>query len=631
MPNDAQHALIGCTLGNRYVVERVLGTGAMGTVYRARQTRLDTWVAIKVLHPRWATDPEIVQRFEREAFATSRLDHPNALRVLDFGADGDVFYLVTEYVDAEDLQTIMEAQWPLRDERIVAILSQVLCALTAVHEVGIVHRDLKPENILVLADKNDDGARVDVVKVCDFGIAKVARPTLPKSRPFAPRLTAAGVVVGTPDYMSPEQARGQAVDGRSDLYSLGVVLYHLLAGQTPFDADTPVGIAVQHVSDTPVPPSHYRAVHPGLEAVCLRALSKRPEDRFQTARDMRKALRGALAMDATSSALVPAPVMAMPLRAGPTFSSSSPAVLSLRPPRRSVARTRLGDSQLRRRRLSLGYAVLVSVATITASAYVSSRRSGTVESRESNARAEAAMALIGPPALAGARAASPPNEVTAAPDPAAPSDPVPPPPSPMETPKRVAGRARPQAATKPEPHHLVIAIAPRASPKSSDSPPAIDPVLIRRDPWPSPGDVPPTPAPATPVEVRAPAAFPPPSMRAERPAPRALATSRALVSFSNVVTSAGISGEKVKVSLSHVPLVSCYQQAVRLRPARPALETELRLTIDVGGRVASAALSRDGNLDGLRSCIEAAARGAQIRDVDTGDGSATVQLRFSSR
>jgi serine/threonine-protein kinase len=631
MSNGAQHSLIGHTLADRYVVQRVLGTGAMGTVYCARQIELGACVAIKVLHPRLATDPELVQRFEREAFATSRLEHPNALRVLDFGQDGDLFYLVTEYVEAEDLLTIMEAAWPLADERIVAILSQVLSALIAVHDVGIVHRDLKPENILVLAERDDDGKNVDFVKVCDFGIAKFARSTL-QSRPFAPRLTAQGVVMGTPDYMSPEQARGHAVDGRSDLYSVGVVLYHLLAGRTPFEGDSPVGIALQHVSEPPVPPSQIRNVHPGLEGVCLRALSKRPEDRFQTAREMRKALRDALTMPAPSAALVPARETS--LRVSAASSTASPALLSPRSLRQTLARGAPLASARRRTRMALGYAA-ISVVTITASAFIASR-SSTADPAEP-AQMVAAMGLVSPLIRAPELPSTMPPPGASAETLVAMSDAPAAPPPVMSEPVRPAPRPRSQPApalvAKAEPHTLIVAVTPPPSPIASP-PPRSGPVLVRSDPWPSPKLSAAAPAPtargasAAPGELTAIAPAAPP--RPQVPS-RPTDTTSASVAFSNVITSAGISGSKVKVSLSHVPLQACYQQALRSRPSEAALDTELRLTIDVGGRVVSAALSKDDGLPGLRSCIESAARGMQIRDVDTGDGYAIVHLRFSTR
>jgi serine/threonine protein kinase len=220
--------------------------------------------------------------------------------VLDFGEDGNLLHLVMEYVEAEDLLAVMQREWPLKDVRIVQIMSQALAALAKAHELGIVHRDIKPENILILRGTDDEGNATDIVKVCDFGIAKMAASSVEQSRLFAPHLTREGLIVGTPDYMSPEQARGEGVDGRSDLYSMGIVLYHLLSGQPPFIADTPFGIAIQHVSEPPFPPSRHRSVNPVLESICLRAMSKRPADRFQTAREMRRAILSSLASEAES-------------------------------------------------------------------------------------------------------------------------------------------------------------------------------------------------------------------------------------------------------------------------------------------------------------------------------------------
>jgi serine/threonine protein kinase len=661
MSNGAQTSLIGRILGDRYVVERVLGTGAMGTVYCARQMGLGALVAVKVLHPRLSSEPGFVERFEREAFATSRIDHPNALRVLDFGRDGELFYLVTEYVEAADLLTLMEAEWPLSDERVVEILSQVLSALVAVHEVGIVHRDVKPENILVLADKNDDGAKIDVVKLCDFGIAKVARQMLAQSRSFAPRLTEEGVVMGTPDYMSPEQAQGHAVDGRSDIYAVGVVLYHLLAGQTPFSADSPVGIALQHVSEMPVPPSHHRNVHPGLEAVCLRALSKRPEDRFQTAREMRKALRDALTMNSTAMAL--ASISPTTLRVGSTFSTSRPAVLSLR---EEIAHHRSRQNRRHRKRWAMTYAAVASV-TITASAFVASRGK-TTEPIEPMERAyrfpapdpgaghlHAGMAPIS--ASEGVEGQSPSvsartEEEPIVPEPAAAMSgaadaPVPKGAPSIESTRRVVTHGRQPPAAKPA-QRSVVALSPPSSPIPVVA--STDALLIRSEPWAGPPHMPhhppglaAAPTPAERREATEPRASnvreaPPTAQNVQAPSsPAAAAASlsldvgRASVAFSNIVTSAGISGAKVKASLSHVPLLVCYQQALRSRPVESALDTQLRITVDVGGRVVGATLSKDGNLPGLRGCVEAAARGARIQGVDTGDGSATIQLRFMPR
>ena len=205
-----------------------------------------------------------------------------------------------EYVRGRTLLDIIEAHWPLGQRRIVDLLSQVLSALAVAHDLGIVHRDLKPENVLVCQEPGDDGHPVEVAKVCDFGIAKLitcagsqpdGAPTATSISAELGRITQAGTVIGTPDYFSPEQARAEPLDARSDLYSVGVVLYHALAGRLPFEAANPLAVSYMQVSLPPPPPSQFLSVPPALETICLKAMAKRPGDRFQSAREMRAALR----------------------------------------------------------------------------------------------------------------------------------------------------------------------------------------------------------------------------------------------------------------------------------------------------------------------------------------------------
>ncbi len=338
-PSDA---LLGRTIAGKYAVLRKLGAGAMGVVYMARQLALEKTVAIKILHRDLAVDETFTERFRREARAASRLDHPNSIRVFDFGQEPDgLLYLAMEYVEGRDLFTLLSDRGPLSPASIVELLSQVLAALAVAHDLGVLHRDLKPENIMIVRGKGDDLQPVDIVKVCDFGIAKIVDASAGPSDDAARKHTTRGLIVGTPEYMSPEQARGEELDGRSDLYAVGVILYELLTGRVPFVADTPLGIVLKHVAEEPaLPSSRLASADRALEAICMKALQKKPSERFQNAREMRLALRSALG---TSPA--PAPSSALLALAdtlsdrGPdsskeTFEGLTP-VGSVHPPKRS--------------------------------------------------------------------------------------------------------------------------------------------------------------------------------------------------------------------------------------------------------------------------------------------------------
>ncbi|MBK8218598.1 MAG: serine/threonine protein kinase [Myxococcales bacterium] len=285
-------SLVGQTVGGKFKVEAHIGSGAMGDVYRATHTGLGRTVALKVMRSD-LSDETFVARFQREARAASALDHPNTVRVLDFGTESSgLAYIAMEFLNGRDLYEVIRAEHPLSPERIVHILGQALSAMKAAHRLGIVHRDIKPENIMVTLAQDDDGELHEVVKVCDFGIAKVIDTRAMQTEPGR-ALTGTGTLVGTPEYMSPEQARGEPLDARSDLYSMGIVLFQMLTSKVPFTSETPIGVVVKQVTDTPPRPSSLRRdVDPRLEDVCLRALEKRPEDRFQSAGEMASALRG---------------------------------------------------------------------------------------------------------------------------------------------------------------------------------------------------------------------------------------------------------------------------------------------------------------------------------------------------
>lgn len=275
------------TLAGRYSIGRRIGRGGMAEVYAATDERLGRRVAVKLLHTNLATENEFRSRFRREAQAAARMTHPTIVRVFDAGedqfvrADGfevTVPYIVMEYIDGVQLGELIGTP-ALTPEKIAKYMAGLLTSLEYSHRAGVVHRDIKPGNVMITTD--------DQVKVTDFGIARAISDT-------AGTIAQTTAILGTASYFSPEQARGETVDGRSDLYSAGVVLYEMLTGQVPFQGDSAVAVAYQHVTEPPKRPSQVNpAVTPALDAVVLKALAKRREDRYQTAAEFRADLLAA--------------------------------------------------------------------------------------------------------------------------------------------------------------------------------------------------------------------------------------------------------------------------------------------------------------------------------------------------
>ncbi|HEX9057551.1 MAG TPA: protein kinase [Ktedonobacterales bacterium] len=255
-------------LGDRYELQEPIGRGGMATIYRAVDLRMGRSVAVKILREVYSSDPKFVTRFQREARAASLLQHPNIVQVFDYGQSGESYYIVMEFVDGTDLRKYLKRHGRLSNERVASIARDVALGLGAAHKRGIVHRDVKPQNILL----NEE----DVVKLTDFGIASVYKDA------GAERLTTTGMTLGTVQYYAPEQAQGEVVSPSADIYAMGIVMYEMLTGRTPFDGDTPVAVAMKHIQEMPDPPSRYNPnVAPALERIIMRCLEKDPRDRYR--------------------------------------------------------------------------------------------------------------------------------------------------------------------------------------------------------------------------------------------------------------------------------------------------------------------------------------------------------------
>ncbi len=308
--------LIGTLFDGRYQVVRKLGAGGMANVYLAEDQELGRRVAIKILNERHANDEQFVERFRREAKNAAALSHPNIVSIYDRGEAEGTYYIAMEYLDGRSLKELILSRGPAPLNVAIEYVRQILSALRFAHRHGIVHRDIKPHNVLVDAEGR--------VKVTDFGIARAG----------ASQMTEAGSIVGTAQYLSPEQARGTDVDQRSDLYSLGIVLYELLTGTLPFNGDTPVEIAMKHLSQTPELPSVLRPELPReLDLVVTRALAKDPDERYQSAEemdaDLERLSRGAAVSPETEES-------ATQIMRAPTGPMSATAATMIVPPRRGA-------------------------------------------------------------------------------------------------------------------------------------------------------------------------------------------------------------------------------------------------------------------------------------------------------
>src|SRR5256885_10716725 len=293
-PSPAADAdpLIDRTVNDRYRIVEAIGQGGMGRVYKALQAPLDRVVALKILGAGHDRDPNFYKRFFLEASVTAKLTHPNTITLYDYGrTDDGIFFIAMEFLDGRTLSQTLQSEGALAQERVIHIAQQICRSLREAHALGIIHRDLKPANVMLLRQQDDH----DFVKVLDFGLVKFFSGEGPEND-----ITNAGTFMGSPHYIAPEQARNQGPDQRCDIYSLGVLLYHMLTGHVPFTGAAPVDIILKHLHDVPVAPRALRPdlmIAPGLEDLVLRCMAKDRDERFQSMDDhlaQLKAVRASL-------------------------------------------------------------------------------------------------------------------------------------------------------------------------------------------------------------------------------------------------------------------------------------------------------------------------------------------------
>ena len=688
-PNDE---LSGRQLADgKYAVGELIGRGAMGDVYLAEHIPLQRRVAIKVLNPAMMQQPEAAERFRREALAASRIDHPHSMKILDFGQEGEFFYIVMEFLEGVSLGKLINTEGALDEKRLAGLMIQALSALARAHDEGIIHRDLKPDNIVITTTIDDEGHTIESAKVCDFGIAKINDP----SGGFE-TLTNAGSVSGTPQYMSPEQGRGQKLDSRSDLYSCGVILYRMATGITPFSGDNALAIIYKHVSEPPPAPRSVREdLSPDMEAVILKAMGKDPNDRYQSAREFRNALReavGATMLSATGQVplttispdgrqvrgatrrgnkritISSAETMIDGLPADPgTLAMPSGSDIKIR---HRGEETEAGDAEKSGKKGVVFAALAVAALILGGVVFMLSGKGDNAQFGAATGAAVAGAAAGAPPAAGGAETPKtatepaqqePDKQAEAATAPAASDEPgatkagaaaiakVEAPPSAAEQPaakpaakpaatdtlkddeaKRKAAEARKRRRAERQKERAAHKAESDATP--STEPTADKPVPVAKPASPPPAPPPPSPPPPSP---------PPPSPRptiaakvepkpAPAPPPKAL-NFDAAVKLEGLKQRGSLSKNALKSALRRLPAAAktCYKKAASAAKwAKPSTIVKVSLEIDEDG--SAGAVKAAGGPPGLASCIKVHARKIRSRDLpDTGIVEVSFALRFT--
>lgn len=620
--------LLGRVVAGKYVIESRLGGGAMGTVYKARQVALERAVAIKVMRVELASDRSFVGRFHREARAASKLSHPNSISVTDFGEEADgLLYIVMELVMARDLERLIwEDGLPLLDRRIVDILAQVLSVVANAHDVGIVHRDLKPANILVVAGDDDEGNPTEHVKVCDFGIASMRNtveaepvataPVGPPRLDSGKKLTAIGALLGTPEYMSPEQASGSPLDLASDIYSVGAILYELLTGRTVYLADSPAEMVLRQVTGTPDPPGSVRPCNALLAAICLRALAKDPKERFPSARAMRSELRAALGQVVSSRALSMLPssstATALSLSSVPTeppppvkipAARTSETLTSIESHPPSASRHAEAQPTKPGRRWALGLAglVLLGIAVGGGATVLRPPRGGAaIPAAEPMAQVAAARAREGTSSA---------------------------------TPSAADIVADLEFSDKPSPGPWARVIPSRPAPIPSAAKVAAETPTVRARDSARPPEA---PAPAIPSPPTSGVAVTPSSIPEAVPAPAPAPAVVVMTPFSpdaahvtaSVASAARTSRAGIASVVSHVSFDACYRDALRTLGRAEGGAGSAHLEIDEDGVVRGAEVRLPAPLARATECIASKLRGQRMSVPDTGAATGDIAFVF---